>query len=176
MASPGSIKRLTIAVLVNEDVTRNQQDSINRAVSSAVGLDSARGDTISVEPLPLSTELSDKKAKEEQAQKDKEQRAFYMQMAALLLVLLAIIAGIVYYRRKKRLEREAQEEAVYQAQLEAERREAERAAAIAAGAVKEDELTEEEQARLSERQALEELIRNKPEEVAQLIKTWLADD
>ena len=176
VASPGSIKRLTIAVLVNDDVTRTQQDSINRAVSSAVGLDGARGDTISVEPLPLSTELVDKKAKEEQAQKDKDQRTFYMQVGALLLVLLAIGAGVFYYRRKTRLAREAEEEAVYQAQLEADRREAERAAAIAAGEVKEDELTEEEQERLSERQALEELIRNKPEEVAQLVKTWLADE
>jgi len=176
VASPGSIKRLTIAVLVNDDVTRTQQDSIGRAVSSAVGVDATRGDTISVEPLPFSTDLMDKKAQAEQDQRDKEQRIFYMEIAAALLVVLLIVGGVLYYRRKKQLEREAVAEALYQQQLEAERREAERASAIAAGEIKEDEMTEEEQARQTERQALDELIRTKPAEVAQLVKSWLLDE
>jgi len=52
IASPGSIRRVNIAVLVNDDITRTQQDSILRSVSSAVGINPERGDTVSVEPLP----------------------------------------------------------------------------------------------------------------------------
>ncbi len=176
VASPGSIKRLTIAVLVNDDVTRTQQDSIGRAVSSAVGIDTIRGDTISVEPLPFNTDLLDKKTQAEQAQRDKEQQMFYVQVAAFVLVLLLIAGGIFLYRRKKRLEREAAEEALYQQQLERERLEAERRAAIEAGTVKPDEMSEEEQQRMTERQTIEELIRTKPAEMAQLVKAWLIDE
>jgi len=70
IASPGSIRRLTVAVLVNDDVTQPQQDSIMRTVSSAAGLNPSRGDTISVEPLPFSTENADRRAAEAQAEKE----------------------------------------------------------------------------------------------------------
>ena len=80
------------------------------------------------------------------------------------------------YRRKKRLEREAIEEQQRQEEMERQRLEEERAAAIAAGEVDSDELTEEEQMQLTERQTIEELIRTKPAEVALLIKSWLSED
>ena len=176
IATPGSIKRLNIAVLVNEDVTRAQQDSISRSVSSAAGINAERGDTVSVEPLPFSTEMADRRAAEEQAARDRENRIFYMEVAAALILLALLAAALLAYRRKKRLEREAAEEEARQAELERQRLEDERAAAIAAGDIDKDELTEEEQQQLTERQALEELIRTKPAEVAMLIKTWLSED
>ena len=40
----------------------------------------------------------------------------------------------------------------------------------------EDELTEEEQRQLTEKQQIMQLIDAKPAEVAMLIKTWLAED
>ena len=176
VASPGSIKRLNIAVLVNDDVTRAQQDSILRAVTSAAGINSDRGDSISVEPLTFSTAAADKKAAEEQAEKDRANRIFYMQVAGILLVIALIVGAILMYRRKKRLEREAIEEQKRQEALERQQADEERAAAIAAGEIESDELTEEEQKQLSERQAIEELIKTKPAEVAMLLKTWLEED
>ena len=40
----------------------------------------------------------------------------------------------------------------------------------------EEELTEEEQRQLTEKQTLQQLIDQKPAEVAMLIKTWLSED
>ena len=40
----------------------------------------------------------------------------------------------------------------------------------------EEELSEEEQRRLSEKQQIMDLIDQKPAEVAMLIKTWLAEE
>ena len=54
--------------------------------------------------------------------------------------------------------------------------EEERAALIAAGAIEPDELSEEEQQHLSEKQALQQLIDQRPAEVAMLVKTWLAEE
>lgn len=171
VAAPGSIRRLTIAVLVDEQINRTQQESIYRAVSSAVGLNTARGDTISVEALPFSTEMMDRQVKEEQERLAEEQQMFWLQIGLLVLVLLAV-AFFLYSRRKARL---AKEEAERQAAIEsAEALEIQEAAEAA---LREDEeLSPEEQTRLSEKQTLEELIRTRPEEVAQLVKTWLSDE
>jgi len=49
-------------------------------------------------------------------------------------------------------------------------------ALVEAGEIEEEELTEEEQRQLSEKQTLQQLIDQKPAEVAMLIKTWLAEE
>ena len=176
VAAPGTIRRLNVAVLVNDDVNATQQDSIMRTVSSAAGINQDRGDTISVEPLPFSTELRDRRAAEEQAAKDREDRIFYMQIAAVLLVL-ALIAGVIMMRRrKKQQELAALEEQKRLEEEEKARLAAERAERVDAGEVGEEELTEEEQRHLTEKQTLQQLIDQKPAEVAMLIKTWLSED
>ncbi|MCR5559402.1 flagellar basal-body MS-ring/collar protein FliF [Schwartzia sp. (in: firmicutes)] len=189
IASPGSIRRVNIAVLVNDDITRAQQDSILRSVSSAVGINAERGDTVSVEPLPFSTELADRRAAEEAAERARQDRNFYMTVAGVVLLLALIVGAILLRRRRLRLEREAYEEEqrllaiAEQERLEEERRmEQERAELIAAGQVpeglidEEPQLTEEELRTLSEREAIEKLINEKPAEVAMLVKTWLSED
>ncbi len=177
IASPGSIRRLNVAVLVDDTVNATQQDSILRSISSAAGINTDRGDTISVEPLPFSTELRDKKAAEEQAAKDKEDRIFYAQVGAFLLVIALIVGAVMMYRRKKRMEQEAIEEQQRLEELEQERLAEERAAAMEEGEeVEEEALSEEEQRHLTEKETLQQLIDQKPEEVAMLIKTWLSED
>lgn len=176
VAAPGSIRRLNVAVLVNDDVNATQQDSIMRTVSSAAGINQDRGDTISVEPLPFSTELRDRRAAEEQAAKDRENRIFYMQIAAALLVLALIIGAIMMRRRKKQQELAALEEQRRLEEEEKARLAAERAERVDAGEVGEEELTEEEQRHLTEKQTLQQLIDQKPAEVAMLIKTWLSEE
>lgn len=177
VASPGSIRRVNIAVLVNDDITPAQQESIMRSVSSAVGINQDRGDTVSVEPLPFSTELADRRAAEEQAEKDRQARNMYIAIALVLLVIALIVGFLIMRKRERdRLAREAAEE---QARLEEEERQRqmeERAAAIESGEVEPEELTPEEQEHINERQFIEDLIRNKPAEVAMLIKTWLSED
>ena len=177
VASPGSIKRVNIAVLVNEDITQAQQESIQRSVASAVGINADRGDTVSVEPLPFSTEAADKQAAEEQAAKDAENMKIALIVAAILL-LIGGIAGYFYWKRKKRLEAEAEAArlAEEEAELERQRAEEARAAMLENGEIEPEEMTQEEQEHLSERQTIEELIRNKPAEMAMLVKTWLSED
>ncbi len=40
----------------------------------------------------------------------------------------------------------------------------------------EPELSPEEQTKLNERKVIEDMIRTRPEDVAQIVKTWLADE
>lgn len=177
VAAPGSIRRLTVAVLVNEDVTPTQQESILRSVSSAAGINTERGDTISVEPLPFSTEEADRLRALEQAEKERQERIMYAIIGTILLIL-ALIGLYFYMKRRKRLQAEAAERERIRLEREAEERRLaeERAKLIEAGEIVEEELTEEEQKALSEKQRLLELIDARPAEVAMLIKTWLAEE
>ena len=177
IASPGSIKRLTVAVLVNDTVTEPQQESLLRAVSSAAGINEDRGDTISVEPLPFSTELKDRLAAEEEAERLRQERILYTEIGAIILLASLIIGGFLMYRRKKRQEREAAEEAIRQAELARQRAEEEaRLAAIEAGKIEDEKLTPEERRQRDEKQAILKFIDEKPAEVAMLIKQWLSED
>lgn len=51
-----------------------------------------------------------------------------------------------------------------------------RAAALEAHEIPPEELTEEEKLLIAQREAIEKLINDKPEEVALLVKTWLAEE
>ena len=177
ISTPGSIRRLTVAVLVNDTITEPQQESLLRTVSSAAGINEERGDMISVEPLPFSTELKDRRAAEEAAEKARQERIFYTEVGAIILLASLLIGGFLMYRRRKRQEREAIEEAQRQALLAQQREEEEaRQAAIEAGRIEEEKMTPEERRQRDEKAAVLKLIDEKPAEVAMLVKQWLSED
>lgn len=176
IASPGAIKRVNVAILVKDDMTPEQQEGIRRAITSAVGIMEDRGDSISVEALPFSTELADRRAAEEQAAQDREFRNFLLIFAAILVVAGAIAYYFYDKRRKEREAKEAAEEAERQRLLAIQREKEEREKAANAGQIPEEDLTPEEKERLNERRAIEDLIRDKPADVAVLIKSWLSED
>ena len=206
IASPGSIRRLTVAVLVNDTITELQQEGLLRAVSSAAGINEERGDTISVEPMPFNTDLNDQRAEEARLEQLRKDRILYTEIAAMILLAALLLGGFLMYRWKKRKERQAEIEAKLEAERqareearqaeEAQRREEEaqrlaeaqalaqtqeaqaeqRAQEIEENAIPEDNLTEEERQQLAEKRAILKLIDEKPAEVALLIKTWLTTD
>lgn len=191
VASPGSIRHLNVGVLVNDELTAAQQESIRRSVASAAGIDPRRGDTISVEPVPFSNEVAERKAAEEQKVKDAEMRQTYI-IAGVILLILLIAAAIFFYRRRQAqlaAEAAAAAEAQRRAEEEAARRaeEARQAAeyaemrrqAIANGKEPPDvpkELTQEEKRAIEEREAVEALINTQPAEAAMLVKSWLSEE
>ena len=205
VASPGAIRRLTVAVLVNDDTTELQRESLLRAVSSAAGINEARGDSISVEPLPFNTDLADQRAREAQLEQLRKDRILYTEIAAMILIAALLLGGFLMYRWKKRKERQAELEAKLEAerlareeaereeqariaeeqrvireQQEAEQRVAQAEKRAAQTAEEEeiplDNLTEEERRQLEEKKAILKLIDEKPAEVAWLVKMWLVED
>jgi len=118
IASPGSIRRLTVAVLVSDEITELQQEGLLRAVSSAAGINEERGDTISVEPLPFNTDIQDRLAEEARLEQLRKDRIFYTEIAAMILLAALLLGGFLMYRWKKRKERQA----AIEAQLAAERK------------------------------------------------------
>ena len=177
IAAPGSIKRLTVAVLVNDTVTVPQQEGLLRTVQSAAGYNEERGDVVTVEPLPFSTELKDRRTALAEAEQQRRDRMLYLEIGALILLAALLLGGFLMYRRKKQQEREAYLAQV-RAEEEAQRREEEeeRQRLIEADRLAEDSMTPEEKRQRDEKKAILKLIDEKPADVAMLIKTWLAED
>ena len=188
IASPGSIRRLTVAVLVNDSITELQQEALLRAVSSAAGINEDRGDTISVEPMPFNTELRDQRLAAERQEQLRKDRILYTEIAAMILIAALVLGGFLMYRWKKRKERQAEiaerlaaerraREEARRAEEAARRAEAEeRQRALEANEIEEDNLTPEERQQMTEKDAILKFIDEKPAEAAMLIKTWLAED
>ena len=202
IASPGSIRRLTVAVLVNDTITELQQEGLLRAVSSAAGINEDRGDTISVEPLPFNTDLLDQKAEEARQEQLRKDRILYTEIAAMILLAALLLGGFLMYRWKKRKERQDEidrqlaaerkareeeeqarraEEARVQAEIAKQQAEEQaqieqRAKEVEENIIPEENLTEEEREQLKEKKAILKLIDEKPAEVAMLVKLWLTED
>lgn len=165
ISSPGSIRRLTVAVLVDNNVTRAQQDSLTKVVASAVGLNPARGDAISVESIPFSTEIADKQKREEELYEQQARQNLWMKIAAVVGAVVLVLYLIRLFARRKQ---EAQEE------------EEQLAAALSTVEELEEptqkELSQQDKERAQQREVIEKLAKSRPDDAAQLIKMWLADE
>jgi flagellar M-ring protein FliF len=163
VVAPGSIRRLAVAVLVDANANNAQRESIMKAVQSAVGFNAARGDMISVEAIPFSTELADRQRREEQEFAAEQQKAMWFKIATGVAAALAVLYVIrVLMRRRQEAEEEYMEIPVQQQPahiLEAAK-----------------ELTAQEKERLNQREAIAKMAKNKPDEVAQLIKAWVNEE
>jgi len=166
VVTPGSIRRLTVAVLVDGNVTKAQQDTITKTISSALGFNQVRGDVISVEGIPFSTDAADKQRKEELELEQQQARLQWMKLGA---VAVAVI-GFFFLLRSLMRRRQADEDEADMMELTQAIQE-QHAMEMAAG-----ESSQQDRDRLAQREAISKIAKGKPDEVAQLIKTWLSEE
>lgn len=185
-SAPGAVRKLNVAVLLDTRTAGTvDPGQIEALVSSAVGLDPARGDTVVVDRLPFNDAAEKAAKKEIAAEREAAQsaaRTDLVKSAGLgLLVLLvlgyALLAG---RRRAKRSElgggERLQIEALQRALEQNERRVAldAPAATVDMPAIEAPPDPRTELA-LAARSEIGELVKAQPEEVAQLLRGWLAD-
>lgn len=88
--APGSVEKLSVSVVLDESVTAAQEASITSAVAAAVGLEQARGDTLSVTRLPF-----DASVREDLLPAAADGLGQYLQYLKLLLPMLAVVLAFV---------------------------------------------------------------------------------
>jgi flagellar M-ring protein FliF len=182
-SAPGAVAKQSVAVVVDSAVKGVQLSDLETMVSTAAGIDTARGDTLSVTSMSFDTTAAAKAAKELQQAQAAQQRAQlfgYVKQGAIGLVLL--LAGLLAWvtRRKRRAERQSD------AFLELERVEqaaalgghspaaiesADGAAAIEGGPGAGSAPT----GHMRRKDDLVALVERQPDEVAELLRGWLAD-
>lgn len=164
VATPGSVKRLTVAVVVDASVNKAQQDSIAKTVASAIGVNVSRGDTVSVESISFNTEAFDRQRKEEQDYDNQQKQALWLKIGLGVLAVLAIIYVIRIVSRRRQMEKDSDTAATLEPY----------AAQAMPGGEKAE--TVQEKARNEQKMEIEKLVKSKPEDVAQLIKVWLSEE
>ena len=160
--SQGNVERLSVSVMVNEDLDNQQQEQIRQAISTAVGYNQSRGDEISVIGMPF-----DNSMEESTAQAQAELAAQRRQRTYLIVAgIIAVLALLFYlYRRSQSTSEEAAKEMDYTVDDTTEGEEAATS-----------ELSEEEQAKRELRQELQKLAQEQPEEIAELVRSWMSEE
>jgi flagellar M-ring protein FliF len=188
-AAPGAVKKLSVAVVIDSSVANVNTAQLQQLVSSAVGLDPQRGDMIAVSSMAFDQSAAKAEASAQadaakQAKGQTQQR--YVQMGAIVLAILVlmIVAALTGRKRRKQSRQELTAEA--NAALEEMQAAIEQARAKmaieggggggAAGALEGGPASPGEAAEREGRQRdLATMVEKQPDEVAQLLRGWLAD-
>jgi flagellar M-ring protein FliF len=104
--APGEIKKITTSVVLDGNMDENTRTSVNNLVAKAIGYSEERGDSISVEGLNFNSE-SKKEAEKalldiENANKLAKKEALYTRIAYGALAILLFIILLVAIRRSKK--------------------------------------------------------------------------
>lgn len=174
ISAPGEVKRITASVIVDGTLDAASTQKIKNIVAGAIGYKQDRGDEISVESLPFDPELkaaAKKQLEEMQKQAEAERRMkLYRTIAIAGTALLAIIIIIIALRKKNKAKEQPLEEAV------------------SLDVVIGDEIAAKDKIQYApidfevndEKSHIEKEIKkyaaDKPEQVAEIIKSWLIED
>ena len=163
--TPGGIKRLSASVLIDDpkgDIDSLRLEELREIISSALGLNTQRGDSLVVRALKFSTAFADSMA--EELRRDRMQRIISVAIGMVTIILFAL--GMLYwYIRRKRAKLAVQE-------IEAE---AKKVPTIQEMLTSPDLLAFQGEMAVLEEQ-LKAYARNHPEEIANLVNEWLSAD
>lgn len=177
--APGSVKSLSVAVVVDKELSAKTRQDIENVVKAATGFQADRGDQISVAGMPFNTEYQDRLNKEiADAEKQRQMMIFGGLALVALLVIGGILGNIVIKRRRaeqmaKQLEAElaasmAEEFSVNPVAI------GDIDALLTGSEVEEEPYEETEEERIKGH--VQQMARENPGDVAQLLKSWLAEE
>ncbi len=174
--APGTIKQLHVAVLVDEAaVTEEQRTAIAEMVSTAAGIDADRGDQVVVTRLPFdttATEAAAEAAEEQAATEAAEQQSALIRTGIIAFVI--VIAMFLAYRSARKARREVATPINLGAIGPGDS-----PVPTPTGATSIPEVQVLDAVEPSSQAALEELSTladRRPEDVAQILQGWLADE
>ncbi|MBB2945867.1 flagellar M-ring protein FliF [Actinoplanes lutulentus] len=187
--APGSIEKLDVSVLMNSAVAGSVDPAqIQELLSAAAGIDATRGDTIAVASMPFDTSAANAAQESLTAATAAETEAKQLTLiktGALLFVVLALIflAWRANKRAKKRQQLTAEERKHLedmQAALEAQRRaelDVTTATSMNMNVLESPSMAgQNDEAREERQKEIDQLVKEKPEETAALIRSWLSAD
>jgi flagellar M-ring protein FliF len=182
--APGSIKKLNVAVLLDSTTAGTIDPAqVQQLVSAAAGIDATRGDTIAVSAMPFNTAaaqaaqnaLTASTAAEKAARQSALIKTAALAFVVLALLFLAWRASRRSKRRKGLTPEERRHLEDMQAALENQRL-AELNQAIPTQMIEARMEDPNGQAREERQREVEQMVKDQPEEMAVLLRGWLAAD
>ncbi|MET7420644.1 flagellar basal-body MS-ring/collar protein FliF [Dactylosporangium sp. NPDC005555] len=187
-SAPGAVRKLAVAVIVDSSKAKVDEAQLQQLVSSAVGLDATRGDQIAVSSMAFDTSKAEAEASAEAdatkaEQGELQQKYIQMGLIILALLILLIVAALSGRRRRKadKVKLSDQQNAALeemQAAIEAARAKLALEGQGGIGGAHELEGAGgpgEEFDRDGRFRDITQMVEKQPDEVAQLLRGWLAD-
>jgi flagellar M-ring protein FliF len=173
VVAPGKIERISVAVVVDsKELTPERIEEIRRAVIAAGGLDLKRGDQISVESMPFSPGILEAREKEE---KEYLRYRLYLLLAGIILTLSLVV--LLYF--SLRPQKVKVEEFLPVEPVPIEKLEEKIPEKIPPEEIPPEELSPEELERrrkIQIREEIENWVRQKPQEIANIIRGWILEE
>ncbi|MEJ2577737.1 MAG: flagellar basal-body MS-ring/collar protein FliF [Kineosporiaceae bacterium] len=186
-AAPGSVERLTVAVVLDsEAATDVDTTAISSMVSNAIGIDSTRGDTVDIAVLPFDTEAAAAVAEEVAKAESAARTAQYLDLGKKAAIGLAVLIFLLVLKKrsKGRTTVQAYASDLPDAGGDSMLLAASTPAALTAGPSAALPATSPDQAAIDAAQSaanreqlrdeVAKLVQNQPDEVAQVIQGWLS--
>jgi len=181
ISAPGAVERLSVAVVLDAGADPQiTTAAVQQLVSAAAGLDPARGDVVEVSRLAFDESAAAAADEEfaalEAAEQSARRWALGRTAGIVLLVGLMVLYALRTMRRDRRTEIDPSSFELEAMQLHAV--EAEQAAMLAASerlALEAVAVSPEEARRVAVQAEVTDLVERQPDEVAQLLRGWLAD-
>jgi flagellar M-ring protein FliF len=182
LAAPGGVRRLSVAVLL-DSTTASKVDkaALEQLVSNAVGLNTKRGDTMAVTALPFDASAAAAAKSALDSAKKAEQRNQLLANGKTIgagLIVLLLLFGAWRSSKKARAVPLTPEEHAQLAEMQAALQEARVRALTGGGDVPALESGPDPDlagSREAHQEELAVLVERQPEEVAALLRGWLAD-
>ncbi len=168
--APGRLEHLSVSVMVDDEMTEDDLLILEDSIQAAVGFDPERDDTINVSSLEFDRTIEEEieaARAEEEARRRRQQIIYSVLIVAILLITLT--AALILRRRMKTSE----EMAVPQGATVDEMVEDEEEEEVE---LPEEELSEEEKKARKMREELHDMAEDQPEEMAELIKSWIMEE
>ncbi len=178
--APGSIDRLSLSVVLDSNVANIDTTQIENIVKDAAGFSAARGDTITVSRLPFDQTFANSAADElkaaEKAKKSEDMMSLIKTVATVVIIL--IVLAVLFFTTKKKAKLYSATP-ISLAELEAASRPALPAAEEMLSSIEAapalDANSPEALERVKVDKEITDLIERQPDEVASLLRSWLAD-
>jgi flagellar M-ring protein FliF len=160
--APGEIKSLSVAVIIDGQLSSGEKEDIEGIIARAAGINSARGDQVEITSLPFNTESYSKlqeQIDQETARQNKLELIKYVLNGVGILLGFAFLFFLV--RRILALSVQTRTKS---AQIP----------------IKDDgiikELSPEEQEKAAIKKNIDRIAQTQPENIAKVIRTWMAED
>ncbi len=178
-AAPGSLERQSVSVVLNSGAAgKLDLPALESAISVAAGIDTTRGDSLSVQRMPFETTTAEAAqaalAKADAAAKAEATRNLIKQAAIAAIALIVVIIALVMFGRRSR---KARREALDLGKLEAAETEHD-VLETSLGDLPELEaapVSTEPDPVAIHREQIAALADEQPEEVAELLRGWMAE-
>jgi flagellar M-ring protein FliF len=179
-AAPGALNRLTVSVVMDNAVAGSlNQQQIQSLVGNAVGLDTARGDAITVASMPFDTTAAKQAAADLTAAKAAESSAQMWSMIRTggIAAGIALVVLLVWLRSRRQEEIEEEYEPLelsddMLAELERLRVQSTREEALVDTQALELEAAERQKVRGE----ISTMVSERPDEVAAMLRGWLTEN